>query len=57
LTVLNTLSPDIDDIIPCTWVNDKRVEYGSRGRRNFQKITNFPIKSFRVVVKKIGLVG
>jgi hypothetical protein len=47
MTVLNTLSTVIDDIIP----------FGSRGRQNFQEYTgiiNFPIKSFRVGVKKQG---
>jgi hypothetical protein len=42
LTVLNTLSMVIDDIIP----------FGSRGRQNFQDIMNFPIKSFWIRVKK-----
>jgi hypothetical protein len=42
LTVLNTLSTVIDDIIP----------FGSRKSQNFQNIKNFPIKSFRVGVKK-----
>jgi hypothetical protein len=41
-TVLNTLSTVIDDIIP----------FGSRGRQNFEDIINFPIKSYRVGVKK-----
>jgi hypothetical protein len=35
------LSTVIDDIIP----------FGSRGKQNFQDL-NFPIKSFRVAVKK-----
>jgi hypothetical protein len=42
LTVLSTLSTVIDDIIP----------FGSRKRQNFQDFKNFPIKSFRVRVKK-----
>jgi hypothetical protein len=42
LTVLNTLSAVIDDIIP----------FGSRKRQNFKNFENFPIKSFRVGVKK-----
>jgi hypothetical protein len=42
LTVLNTLSTVNDDIIP----------FGSRKRQNFPDIKNFPIKSFRVGVKK-----
>jgi hypothetical protein len=42
LTVLNTLSTVIDDIIP----------FSSRKRQNFQDIKKFPIKSFRVGVKK-----
>jgi hypothetical protein len=41
LTVLNTLSTVID-IIP----------FGSRGRQNFHDILSFPIKKFRVGVKK-----
>jgi hypothetical protein len=44
--VLNTLSTVIDDIIP----------FGSRKRQNFKDIKknfkNFPMKSFRVGVKK-----
>jgi hypothetical protein len=47
LTILNTLSSVIDDINP----------YSSRGRQNFQDIKNFPIKRFRVGLKKIGSVG
>jgi hypothetical protein len=42
LTVLNTISSVIDDIIP----------FGSRGRQIFQDIINFLIKIFRVGVKK-----
>jgi hypothetical protein len=42
LTVLNTLSTAIVDIIPCTslvgGLNDKKVEFGSRGRQNLQNI-------------------
>jgi hypothetical protein len=41
LTVLNTISTVIDDII----------SFGSRGRKKFQDI-NFPIKRFRVGGKK-----
>jgi hypothetical protein len=56
LTVLNTFSTAIDSIIPCTslvgGLNDKKVMFGSRGRQDFQDITNFPMKSFRVWVKK-----
>jgi hypothetical protein len=42
LTVLNTLSAVIDDIIP----------FGSRKRQNLIILKNFPIKSFRVGMKK-----
>jgi hypothetical protein len=42
LTVLNTLSTVIDDII----------RFDSRGGQNFQDIINFLLKSFRVGVKK-----
>jgi hypothetical protein len=55
LTVLNTLSTYIDDIIPYTslvgGLNDKKVEFGARGKRNFQNVINFPVKTFRVGVK------
>jgi hypothetical protein len=48
LTVLNTLSTVIDDIIP----------FDSRGRQNFKDILkDFPIKSFKVGVKKYGRSG
>jgi hypothetical protein len=45
LTVLNTLSTAIDDIIPYTSLvggfDDKKVEFGSGGRQNFQDIIIF----------------
>jgi hypothetical protein len=51
LTVLNTLSTIIDAISLVGGLIDKKVTFGSRGRQDFQDI-NFPIKSFRVGVKK-----
>jgi hypothetical protein len=52
LTVLNTLSTAIDDIIPYTslvgGLNDKNFEFGSRGMENFQDDIHFPRKSFWV---------
>jgi putative exporter of polyketide antibiotics len=42
LTVLNTLPTVIDNISP----------FGYRKRQNFQDIKNFPIRSFRVGMKK-----
>jgi hypothetical protein len=47
LTILNTFSTVIGDII----------RFGSRGRQNFEDITNFQIKSFRLGVKKWGWWG
>jgi hypothetical protein len=58
LTVLNTLSTDTDDTISYTslvgglHVNNKKVEFDSRGRRKVQNIINLPIKSFRIWLKK-----
>jgi hypothetical protein len=43
LTVLNTLSTAIDDAL-VGGLNDKKVEFGSRGKQHFQDIINFPIK-------------
>jgi hypothetical protein len=61
MTVLNTLSTGVNDIIPYIslvgGLNDKKVEFGSRGRQNFQDTINFRVKSSRVGVKKTGSVG
>jgi hypothetical protein len=51
-----TLSTDIDDIIPYTFLdgglNDKKFDFGSRGRQNLQNIINLPMKNFRVGMKR-----